>query len=75
MAGVLEKVVERCGKQGSEDVYFVLLALFHEDMHDEASGALELPIVNNGKGSESELAAQWFVLDQDKAWRVFQQDG
>jgi iron(II)-dependent oxidoreductase len=36
MAGVLERVVERCSKQDPEDAYFVLLALFHEDMHDEA---------------------------------------
>jgi iron(II)-dependent oxidoreductase len=36
MAGVLERVVERCRAQDPEDVYFVLLALFHEDMHDEA---------------------------------------
>jgi iron(II)-dependent oxidoreductase len=36
MAGVLERVVERCFEQHAEDAYFVLLALFHEDMHDEA---------------------------------------
>src|SRR5262249_20844218 len=36
MAGVLERVVERCGVQDPADAYFVLLALFHEDMHDEA---------------------------------------
>jgi iron(II)-dependent oxidoreductase len=36
MARVLERVVERFSKQDREDAYFVLLALFHEDMHDEA---------------------------------------
>src|SRR5262245_52076131 len=36
MAGVLERVVERCRNHVPEDAYFVLLALFHEDMHDEA---------------------------------------
>src|SRR5262249_8645396 len=36
MAGVLERVVERRSEQAPEDAYFVLLALFHEDMHDEA---------------------------------------
>jgi iron(II)-dependent oxidoreductase len=36
MAGVLERVVKRCSEQDPEDAYFVLLALFHEDMHDEA---------------------------------------
>jgi iron(II)-dependent oxidoreductase len=36
MAGVLEKVVKRCGALDDEDAYFVLLALFHEDMHGEA---------------------------------------
>ena len=36
MAGVLERVIERCHEANREDVYFVLLALFHEDMHDEA---------------------------------------
>jgi iron(II)-dependent oxidoreductase len=36
MSGVLEKVVDRCSQENPEDAYFVLLALFHEDMHDEA---------------------------------------
>jgi iron(II)-dependent oxidoreductase len=36
MAGVMDRVVERCSRQDPEDRYFVLLALFHEDMHDEA---------------------------------------
>jgi ergothioneine biosynthesis protein EgtB len=36
MAEVLERVVDRCGEQDREDAYFVLLALFHEDMHGEA---------------------------------------
>src|SRR5262245_2664342 len=36
MAGALERVVERCSEQDPEDAYFMLLALFHEDMHDEA---------------------------------------
>jgi iron(II)-dependent oxidoreductase len=36
MAEVLERVVDRCGKQDPEDAYFVLVGLFHEDMHDEA---------------------------------------
>jgi iron(II)-dependent oxidoreductase len=36
MAEVLERVAERCCEQDPEDEYFVLLALFHEDMHDEA---------------------------------------
>ena len=36
MAGVLERVIERCRKQDPEDMYFVPLALFHEDMHGEA---------------------------------------
>jgi hypothetical protein len=30
------------------------------------SSVLDLPIVKNGKGSASELAAQWLVLNQDK---------
>jgi hypothetical protein len=29
-------------------------------------GVLDVPIVKNGKGSASELAAQWLVLNQDK---------
>jgi iron(II)-dependent oxidoreductase len=36
MAGVLDRVVKRRSRQDPEDAYFVLLALFHEDMHDEA---------------------------------------
>jgi iron(II)-dependent oxidoreductase len=36
MAGVLERVVERCREPDREDMYFVPLAVFHEDMHGEA---------------------------------------
>jgi iron(II)-dependent oxidoreductase len=36
MAGVLEVVVQRYSEQDAENRYFALLALFHEDMHDEA---------------------------------------
>jgi gamma-glutamyl hercynylcysteine S-oxide synthase len=36
MAQVLQRVVERRVEQNAEDAYFILLALFHEDMHDEA---------------------------------------
>jgi iron(II)-dependent oxidoreductase len=36
MARVLERVVERCRDDDPEGAYFVRLALFHEDMHDEA---------------------------------------
>jgi iron(II)-dependent oxidoreductase len=36
MAGVLERVIDRCCRKSPEDAYFVRLALFHEDMHDEA---------------------------------------
>jgi iron(II)-dependent oxidoreductase len=36
MAGVLERVVDRCCRKSPEDAYFLRLTLFHEDMHDEA---------------------------------------
>jgi iron(II)-dependent oxidoreductase len=36
MAEVLERVVERCDDDDPDVKYFVRLALFHEDMHDEA---------------------------------------
>jgi iron(II)-dependent oxidoreductase len=36
MARVLERAIESCSEQEPEDAYFLLLALFHEDMHDEA---------------------------------------
>ena len=36
MASVLARVVERCRQDDPDDAYFVRLALFHEDMHDEA---------------------------------------
>ena len=36
MARVLERVIERCREPDREDMYFVPLAAFHEDMHGEA---------------------------------------
>ena len=36
MVGVLERAVGICGEQDPEDAYSLFLALFHEDMHDEA---------------------------------------